>query len=117
MQIVAFILRIGITLTFTGHGLVAISGKQEWLGYLETIGFSEAIATYALVSIGVLDLLVAVSVLIKPNGYILLWAAIWGFATALIRPLSGESYLAFIERGANWAAPLALYFLRKNRLN
>jgi hypothetical protein len=41
--------------------------------------------------------------------------AFWGFWTALVRPLVGMPIWDFIERFANWAAPLALFYVYKNR--
>jgi len=38
---------------------------------------------------------------------------VWGFWTALVRPLVGEPIWDFVERWANWGAPLALYLLMK----
>ena len=58
-----------------------------------------------------LDILIAIIILFKPYKYIVVWMVLWAFSTALIRPLSGEPIWAFIERGANWGAPLALYCL------
>ena len=52
-------------------------------------------------------------VLGKPVRPVLLWATAWGFWTALVRPFVGEPIWDFIERWANWGAPLALYLLRK----
>ena len=107
---VNWILRIAVFGTFLGHGLVAIGVNPGWVPYLATLGFSvESIKTIMPV-IGYLDLIVAFWVLLKPNKYILWWAVLWAFSTALIRPISGEPILAFVERAANWAAPLALYF-------
>ena len=59
-----------------------------------------------------MDILVAVSVLIKPVRAVLIWATSWAFLTALIRPIAGEPIWDFVERTANWAAPLALLYLR-----
>jgi len=82
------------------------------------------VATTMLTVIGILDVIVAIIVLIKPVKPVLLWAALWGFWTALVRPLVGNTadifslsspWLDFIERFANWAAPLALYFFYKNK--
>lgn len=47
-------------------------------------------------------------VLFKPIRLVLLCAALWAFATALVRPFAGLPVLVFVERDANWAAPLAL---------
>ncbi len=112
---VARILRIAIFLTFFGHGIVATQGNSQWIEYLKFIGFSSELATRMLTFIGVLDILVAFSILIKPNKYILLWASLWAFSAALIRPLSGEDIWAFIERGANWMTPLALYIYQHTK--
>ena len=61
--------------------------------------------------IGLADLTVALIVLIKPIRIVLLWATFWGFWTALLRPMVGEPIWDFIERWANWGAPLALLIL------
>ncbi|MBI2142584.1 hypothetical protein HYU15_03825 [Candidatus Woesearchaeota archaeon] len=94
-----WILRVGIFGTFLGHGVFALQGKH---------GFSEATAASLLPMIGVLDITVAVLALLWPIRIVLIWAAFWGFSTALIRPISGEPIWDFVERTANWAAPLAL---------
>lgn len=117
MKLIQWILRVGIALTFTGHGILALQVNHPWIKYLQTVGFSNALASKLMPFIGGLDLLIALVVLIKPYRFVVLWAFIWAFATALIRPLSGEPFLAFVERGANWAAPLALYILQLPKSN
>ena len=111
MRIVEWVLRIGTFGTFLGHGLLAVSGKVTWLTYLMFLGFENQQARTILPFIGMLDILVACWILIKPNKWVVLWAVLWAFSTASIRPLSGEPLLEFVERAANWATPLALYFL------
>lgn len=105
-QIIMLFFRIGIFSTFFGHGYLALTKNKAWIPYLEVVGFSYEQALYLLPFIGVLDLLVAFFILIRPNKFVLIWAVIWTFSTALIRPISGESIFAFIERGANWILPL-----------
>lgn len=95
-----------------GHGVFALGIKQSWIPYLTIAGFSETTAATLLPLIGVMDITVALLVLIKPLRAVLAWAALWGFLTALIRPIAGEPIGDFIERSANWAAPLALLALR-----
>ena len=58
--------------------------------------------------IGTVDFIVGAVVLVWPIRLVVLYAVVWTLATALIRPLAGEALWAFVERGANWAAPLAL---------
>jgi len=109
---VEWILRIGVFGTFLGHGVFALLGKQSWIPYFTSVGISEANAIVLLPLVGVLDILVAVFALIKPIRVVLIWATLGAFATALIRPISGEPIWDFVERTANWAAPLALLYLK-----
>lgn len=114
---IEWILRVGVAGEFVGHGLLAIGGKADWVKWISQMTSVDAsVASSLLLLIGLMDILVAVTVLFKPIPKILLWAAFWGFWTALVRPLVGQSWLDFIERFTNWAAPLALYyFYRVNK--
>ena len=104
-------LRIGVAGEFFGHGMLGITGKKDWIGWISQLsGASTSVATTLLLIIGICDVLIALVVLVKPVKPILLWAAFWGFATALVRPIVGQSILDFIERFANFGAPLALYY-------
>ena len=106
-----WLLRVGVAGEFAGHGLLAIGGKADWIKWIsEMVNVNAETATTFLLLIGLLDLIVAVIVLVRPVSPVLLWAAVWGFWTALVRPLVGQSWLDFVERAANWAAPLALYY-------
>lgn len=107
-----WVLRIGVAGEFFGHGVFALQGKESWLEWIqELLGASNATAQTLLTIVGVSDIVVALVVLLAPIPAILLWAAIWGFWTALIRPLVGEPIWDFVERWANWAAPLALLLM------
>jgi len=111
-----WLLRIGVAGEFLGHGLLAINGKTDWIGWIsQLIQVDSATATTLLMLVGILDVLIALFVLIKPVKPVLLWAAFWGFWTALVRPIVGQSVLDFVERFANWAAPLALYFYYRSK--
>ncbi|KKR60819.1 hypothetical protein A2643_03430 [Candidatus Nomurabacteria bacterium RIFCSPHIGHO2_01_FULL_39_220] len=120
-----WLLRIGVAGEFAGHGLLAIGHKADWIKWISQMAnVDTGVATTMLTVIGILDVIVAIIVLIKPVKPVLLWAALWGFWTALVRPLVGNTadifslsspWLDFIERFANWAAPLALYFFYKNK--
>ncbi|TAL49173.1 hypothetical protein EPN83_01375 [Patescibacteria group bacterium] len=108
-----WILRIAVAGEFLGHGVFAFQGKSQWVGWIEKMaGFDTAAAVSALTLIGVLDVIVAFIVLVRPIRVFLLWAALWGAWTALVRPLVGEPIWDFVERFANWGAPLALLLLR-----
>jgi hypothetical protein len=113
---IEWLLRVGVAGEFVGHGLLAVYGKAQWIGWIsQMLHVDTGLATTLLLLVGLSDILVAIIVLLKPINAVLLWAAFWGFWTALVRPLVGESVLDFIERSANWAAPLALYFFYKGR--
>lgn len=115
---IEWILRIGVAGEFLGHGILAIQGKADWLKWISQMtGVDAATAATLLLLIGVMDVLVALIVLLKPLPKILLWATFWGFWTALVRPLVGQPIWDFIERFANWAAPLALYYFYKANKN
>jgi len=111
-----WVLRIGVIGEFLGHGLLAIGGKTDWVKWVsQMINVEASTATTLLLLIGIFDLIVAAIVLFKPVQPILLWATFWGFWTALVRPLVGVGWLDFIERFANWGAPLALYYFYRSR--
>lgn len=109
---VQWVLRIGVAGEFVGHGMFALQGKAQWVGWIvKLLGVTTDQAVSFLHLIGFADLITACIVLLVPVPSILLWAALWGFWTALLRPLVGESVWDFIERWANWAAPLALLLM------
>ncbi len=109
---IALVLRIGIFGEFLGHGALALGMKKEWVGWIvQLFAIPPEWAAQIVFVIGVLDITVALIVLFKPIHSVLMWAALWGFATALVRPIVGQPIWDFIERWANWAAPLALWFL------
>ncbi len=108
-----WILRVAVAGEFIGHGLLAIGGKADWIKWItQMTGIASPMATTLLWWIGVFDVVVALIILLKPVRIVLLWAAFWGFWTALVRPLVGVGWLDFIERFANWGAPLAILYLR-----
>lgn len=111
---VEWLLRVGVAGEFIGHGLLAIEGKKDWVGWISQLTHLDATAaTTLLLVIGVADVFMALIILFRPVRPLLLWMAAWGFWTALLRPIVGQSWLDFVERSANWAAPLALYYFLK----
>lgn len=99
---------------FLGHGVFALQIKEGWFKYFHAVGITdgETIITLLFV-IGVLDIALALLVLARPVRIALLWMAFWGLWTALVRWPIGpdEPIWDFLERWANWGAPLALLFL------
>jgi hypothetical protein len=117
---VEWILRIGFFGTFLGHGILAIMGKKHFVdmftGMAALVGWSVPVtqATSFILIVGIIDTLAALLILWKPMRILLIGGALWAFATALARPLSntGDVWLDFVERFANFAVPLALLYMR-----
>jgi hypothetical protein len=62
--------------------------------------------------VGSVDIFLGFLVLLKPIRAALIYMAVWGLWTALLRPLSGEPFWETIERAPNYLVPLALLYLR-----
>lgn len=106
-------MRIAVAGEFIGHGIFALQGKQGWFKYFHSVGITgeETILTL-LFLIGLLDVGLAILILIKPVRLALLWMALWGFWTAMIRwPVGPDPVWDFLERWANWGAPLSLLLI------
>lgn len=113
IKIVEWILRIAVAGEFIGHGVFALQGRRAWVEWFSIFGIADAgVATTILWLIGLLDIALAVLILLRPVRIALLYMAFWGFWTALMRPIAGDSIFEFVERWANWGAPLALLLLR-----
>ena len=109
---IKWILRIAVAGEFVGHGVFALQGKKAWIAWIHQLtGVEIGTAATLLTLIGLLDLLIALIILVRPIRIAVLWAAFWGFWTALVRPVVGEPFWDFVERWANWGAPLALLLL------
>lgn len=111
-KLIEWVLRIAVAGEFIGHGVFALQRKKAWIGWISQLtGARAETAETLLFLIGAMDLIVALIVLLKPIRAALLVAAFWGFWTALVRPIVGEPIWDFIERWANWGAPLALLLI------
>lgn len=112
LKAMEWVLRIAVAGEFFGHGMFAFNGKEQWVGWIQQIlSVDSGVALTILTCIGWMDIMVALFVLVKPVRIVLLWAVFWGFWTALLRPIVGEPIWDFVERWANWGAPLALLLL------
>ena len=107
-KVLEWVLRIAVAGEFVGHGVFALQQKVGWIKYFEAVGFSADQAISIMPWIGAMDIVLAFLVLVRPVRLALLWMALWGVWTALLRPIAGEPIWDFVERWANWGAPLAL---------
>ena len=105
------VLRVTVALEFLGHGWLAFHGEPAWMPFVTFWGFSDGVVPSIMRVVGVLDFALALHVLIRPWVPLVGWMAFWGFFTATLRPLTGLTLVEFIERGANFGAPLALLLL------
>ena len=109
---IEWVLRIAIAGEFVGHGMFALQQKTGWIIYFKAVGISSESALALMPVIGVVDILLALLILIKPIRIAILWMAFWGLWTALIRwPVGPDPIWDFVERWANWGAPLAFLLL------
>ncbi len=108
-----WILRVALFGEFLGHGVFALQMKPRFVEMLTAMtGIAGQSANNLLLTIGAVDVTIAILALVYPFRLMLMWAAFWGFMTALARPIAGDPIWDFIERWANWGVPLALLFLR-----
>jgi hypothetical protein len=106
-------LRIAVAGEFIGHGVFALQGKEGWFKYFTPFGITdESTMITILLIVGILDILLAIHILVRPVKMFVLWMVFWGVWTALLRwPIGPDPIWDLVERSANWGAPLALLFL------
>jgi hypothetical protein len=110
VQRTQWILRLTIAAVLIGHGGIgAFSHPAAWTGYLAVLGLPAELAGLPLVpTVGWLEILMGLVVVMKPLPGVLLCAFAWKVLTEALRPLAGEEFGQFVERGGSYAAPLAL---------
>jgi hypothetical protein len=104
-------LRIGAALCFIGHGAFGFITKAAWLPYFGVVGIPESWAWKMMPLVGTVDILAGMAVLFAPRGLPLVYMTVWALWTALLRPLSGESFFETLERAGNYGVPFALILL------
>lgn len=110
-QKIHYTLRVAMAFCFIGHGSFGIITKAIWCNYFAVFGIGTGLAYKLMPWLGAFDVLLGLMVLILPLRIIPAWLLIWGFITALCRPLSGEHFAEFIERTGNFGVPLVLLLL------
>ena len=79
--------------------------------YLAVAGIGRAVGVPLVRLIGAFDVAIGVAALTWQWEGVLVCAALWGLATALMRPLAGESPLAVLECTGNFLPAVALLYL------
>lgn len=114
-QKIHYTLRIAIAMCFIGHGSFGIITKEIWTHYFAVFGIGHTLAYKLMPPVGAVDILLGVTMLVRPTRAIAGWLVCWGLVTATLRPLSGEPFAELIERGGNFGAPLAFVLLTGGR--
>jgi hypothetical protein len=108
---VSWILRIGIAMEFIGHGALGLLRTAAWTPYFAALGVPRETALSLMPFIGAIDVALGLAVLLYPMRAALLYMALWGLATAVMRPLAGESAWEAVERAGNIGAAAALFLM------
>jgi hypothetical protein len=103
-----WVLRVAAAMCFIGHGAFGIITKPSWLVYLGVVGIGRELGYVLMPVIGVVDILLGLSMLIRPTKAALAYMTLWAMWTALLRPLAGQGFSETLERGGNYGVPLAL---------
>lgn len=113
-SLLPWILRAGVAACFIGHGMLGVLKTSAWTSYFVVFGIGPETAFHLMPLIGLLDIAMALSVLLCPNRWLLLYMVAWCFWTALLRPLAGESVWEAVERAGNYGAALALFLILRS---
>jgi hypothetical protein len=97
MTALHWILRIGVAACFIGHGAFGIITKAAWVPYFAIFGIPESSAWRLMP--------------IQPVRAVVLYMTFWGFQTACLRPLAGQTVWELFERSGNYGVPLAFLWL------
>ncbi|HZO91398.1 MAG TPA: hypothetical protein VFB38_23950 [Chthonomonadaceae bacterium] len=106
-----WIFRIAVAAEFIGHGAFGVRTKAAWVPYFGVFGISPEWAYRLMPVVGSIDVSLGILTLWSPRRAALLYMAFWGLMTALLRPLSGESFWETLERAGNYGVPLAFLLL------
>jgi hypothetical protein len=104
-----WVLRVAVAMCFIGHGAFGIITKPEWVPYFGVIGIPRDWAFTLMPVVGTIDILLGVAALVSPRPAVLMYMALWGLWTALLRPLSGDTVWETLERAGNFGVPLAFF--------
>jgi len=105
----SWVLRLGVAACFIGHGALGFLGTPAWIRYFGVVGVGHETARLLLPWIGIFDISLGLSALFLPRPSLTVYMIVWTLWTALLRPLSGESFWEAIERAGNYGIPVALF--------
>jgi len=103
--------RVSVLMEFVGHGAFGVMTKASWVPYFGVFGISEPMAYRLMPVIGTIDISMAIMGFLSPRRALLVYMTFWGSFTAILRPLSGESFWEVLDRAGNYGVPLAFLLL------
>lgn len=106
-----WILRIACFMCYVGHGAFGIITKEGWLPFFAVVGIPEGMAWTMMPIVGTVDILLGITVLLRPTKIVLAYMVVWSVWTALLRPLAGLGVSEFLERAGNYGIPLAMLLI------
>jgi hypothetical protein len=114
-RVTGWILRVTTASLLIGHGgFGLVMHKEVWFDYFGVLGIGRdtAQALSLLSIVGACEILLGIAVLIKPARPLVLAICAYKLGFELLRPLSGEPFWEFVERGGSYAAPLGLFIVQ-----
>lgn len=114
-------IQFSIFLIFLAHGIGCFLKNELYIDYIlgffmdyTSVSMKQNDAELLLNIIGVVDVIAAILVLIKPFKYLLYWLIFWGFLTGLLRIMDASilNYVEFLIRVPHFGLPLALLLIR-----
>ncbi|SMF28605.1 hypothetical protein [Pseudobacteriovorax antillogorgiicola] len=121
---VLFFLRLAISGTFVVHGVEALMMHPKFIDFIIVantkfpwLPATEGFARNALIAIGLIDIVVAMLVMMRPSLWSLGYMAIWGALTAGARVIFADiqGIPDMILRAPHWGIPLLLMVLMWKR--
>lgn len=110
LRLSGLVLRVAIALALIGHaGLGVFQQKAGLLDMYAKVGLPSTIEGIPIAAvIGWFELTLAAAVLLKPFRTLLVFVCVYKMMMGLLHPVSGALWWEFIERGADYLAPIAL---------
>lgn len=108
----SWILRVTTASLLVGHaGLLLTAHQSLWISQFALFGQTKQEALTLLPWFAWFEIVLGMMVLVKPIPGMLFFICIWKIAVEILRPLTGDTIWAVLERSGSYAAPLVLCLL------
>ncbi len=115
-----FAIQLSVFLIFMSHGMGCFSKNPLYIDYIlgffgdyTSLSVKQNQAEQMLDIIGIIDVIVAVLVLIKPFKALIYWLIFWGFLTSLLRIVDASilNYIEFLMRVPHFGLPIVMLII------